>query len=285
MLVYIILFFFISYIMLFVLQFLSLAFAYTNNSYATFGHTKFSNMTKEEFSKSHGYNNQITDSCKILNYTMPETIPMALDWRTHNVVTPVKDQAQCGSCWAFSATENIEGQYARKSGTLVSLSEQELVSCDKVDGGCSGGLMKDAMTWVKKNGLTSEKTYPYKSGDGEDGNCSKKKEKKIVTKISECYALDRNETLLLGLINDYGPLSIAIDGSTFQNYINGTIVDCEFDFLDHGVLLVGYDLTALPPYWIIKNSWGTDWGLNGYAKVVFGTNACGLSQQASTVVI
>lgn len=214
----------------------------------------------------------------------PLAAPLAaVDWRTKNAVTPVKNQGQCGSCWAFSTTGSVEGANAIKSGTLTSLSEQQLVDCSSSEGnqGCNGGLMDNAFNYIIKNkGLGSEASYPYTA---QDGSCKKVASVNTVSSFKDCPAGD--EKTLLTMVNS-GPVSIAIeaDTSAFQLYKSGVFdnAGCGKN-LDHGVLAVGYDTDASSKkdYWIVKNSWGASWGNQGYIWLVRNKNMCGLAQMAS----
>jgi len=209
-------------------------------------------------------------------------VPDTIDWRDRNAVTSIKNQQQCGSCWAFSATGSIEGAYAITKGKLVSLSEQQLVDCDKGDNGCNGGIMTSAYEYVIKNGgLDSESCYPY---EARDDTCRFDKSCVSATISSYGTVSPNNDTAMVEALARQ-PVSIAIyaAGSTFQHYNGGVYDDptCYSDqsHLDHGVLLVGYGTTTDgKDYYILKNSWGTSWGKNGYMQIARGknTNICGL---------
>lgn len=202
------------------------------------------------------------------------------DWVKEGKVTAVKNQGQCGSCWSFSTTGSVEGNYAINSGKLVSLSEQKLVDCDTVDHGCSGGLMDNAFNWIKSNGgLPTEASYPYTAANG---NC--KKVDSVVTITGHTDVTSGDEKALLTAV-DKQPVSIAIeaDQSVFQSYRSGVIkgsAGCGTQ-LDHGVLIVGYGTENGVDYWKVKNSWGETWGDEGYVKLERGKNVCGISQQPS----
>ncbi|OVA08706.1 Granulin [Macleaya cordata] len=213
-------------------------------------------------------------------------IPASLDWRNNGAVTPVKDQGSCGACWSFSATGAIEGINKIVTGSLVSLSEQELVDCDKsYNSGCSGGLMDYAYQWVIKNeGIDTEEDYPYQAGDR---TCNKNKlQRRIVTIDGYTDVPANDEKELLQAVASQ-PVSVGICGSdtSFQLYSKGIFTGPCSTSLDHAVLIVGYGSENGVDYWIVKNSWGTSWGMNGYMHMLRnGPNAegvCGVNKLAS----
>jgi len=215
------------------------------------------------------------------------TLPNSVDWRNEGAVTPVKDQGHCGSCWSFSATGSLEGQHFRKTGKLVSLSEQNLVDCSTKYGnnGCNGGLMDNAFKYIKHNhGIDTEETYPYLA---EDEKCHYKPRNSGATDRGFTDIESGSESALQSAVATVGPISIAIDASrpTFQMYSAGVYYDpeCSNVSLDHGVLLVGYGVDEVGgDYWLVKNSWGPSWGDNGYIKMARNKdNHCGVATQAS----
>lgn len=215
-------------------------------------------------------------------------VPKSMDWRTKGAVTDVKDQGHCGSCWSFSATGALEGQHFRKSGKLVSLSEQNLIDCSKKYGneGCNGGLMDQAFQYVKDNhGIDTETSYPY---DGQDEKCRFNPDDSGATDTGFVDVESGNEDKLKKAIASVGPVSVAIDASheSFQFYSEGVYFEpqCDSQNLDHGVLAIGYgtDEKSGQDYWLVKNSWGTGWGDQGYVKMARNRqNHCGIATQAS----
>lgn len=216
-----------------------------------------------------------------------KTLPESVDWRTKDVVTPVKDQGQCGSCWSFSATGALEGAHAIKTGELISLSEQELVDCSTSYGnlGCNGGLMDSAFEYVIDNGLCTESEIPYTASDGSCKKCVKPS----VT-ASSCVDVTARNQLHLKEAVSKGPVSVAIeaDAGIFQLYKSGVISSDKCGTsLDHGVLVVGYGTeTDGTEYWLVKNSWGPLWGDAGYVKIArndktFDAGTCGIALQPS----
>jgi len=214
-------------------------------------------------------------------------LPASVDWRTKGVVTGIKNQGQCGSCWSFSATGSLEGAHALHTGSLVGLSEQNLMDCSQSQGnqGCDGGLMDDAFQYIiSNNGLDTEASYPYTAEDGPScqysaANCGS-------TLQAYTDVQGGSEAALQTAVATQGPVSVAIDAShpSFQMYSGGVYYEpaCSATQLDHGVLAVGYSSTGSSDYWIVKNSWGTGWGMNGYIWMSRNqNNNCGIATMAS----
>jgi len=258
---------------------------------AQYGMTKFMDMTSDEFSKHFrpgfvdhfGEKPKLADTKTLLKSTK---IPDEVDWRKLGAVTPVKNQGSCGSCWAFSTTGNVEGQWFRKTKNLVSLSEQELVDCDSIDQGCNGGLPSNAYNVIKKlGGLETEGDYPY---DAADEKC-KLDQSKLKVYVNDSVALPTNEEELARWVAEKGPISIGINANLMQFYFGGIShpwkIFCRPSGIDHGVLIVGYGVEKEKPYWIIKNSWGPDWGEEGYYRIYRGDGSCGVNQMATSAII
>lgn len=205
------------------------------------------------------------------------TTPTKVDWREKGAVTRVKDQGQCGSCWAFSTIGNIEGIWALGGHELTEFSEQHLVSCDTNDYACQGGLMDSAIDWiVQSNGgvVYTEKSYPYVSQDTNVPSCGADVKPQPGATIKGSIMLDKDEKLIEAWLAENGPLAIAVDATVWSFYSTGVLPLCLGMQLNHGVLLVGYNNVAAEPYWIIKNSWGSVWGENGYIRILKGRNEC-----------
>jgi len=261
------------------------------NSY-TLGHNEFSDLTADEFFAPRlGYAmNTTTRDTFSRNVHKPNKLksPSAsVNWVTAGAVTPVKNQASCGSCWAFSAVGAIEGSYFLAQDKLISFSEQDLVSCDTTDSGCNGGLMDNAFKWVESNGIAAEDAYPYTSGSGSVATCDASKSGNPVATITGYTDVTSKDKAALMSAVEQQPVSIAIeaDRSVFQMYKSGVMNSPRCgQQLDHGVLVVGYDSSGDSPYWLVKNSWGATWGDAGYIKLGMadsGAGICGMYLQPS----
>ncbi|KAF3323502.1 ervatamin-B-like protein [Carex littledalei] len=218
---------------------------------------------------------------------MLEGVPPRMDWREKGAVTEVRDQGRCGSCWAFSAVAAIEGITQIKSGRLVALSEQELVDCDIMgtNDGCYGGYMTDAFDFILQNGgMTSESDYPYL---GQQEDCKVPKLAHHVANITGYRNVKANEKSLLQAVASQ-PVSVGIDAGSFafQFYSEGVFTGpCDTE-LNHGVTIVGYDTDGENKFWIVKNSWGANWGEGGYVRMkreIGDSNSglCGIATLAS----
>ncbi|XP_014246983.1 cathepsin L-like [Cimex lectularius] len=235
------------------------------------------------FNKSHTLTNGARPTGSYFIPPANVKLPKHVDWRKHGAVTPVKDQGHCGSCWAFSTTGALEGQHYRKTGKLVSLSEQNLVDCTTTEGndGCSGGLMENAFTYIKENnGIDTEMSYPY---EAQDGKCKYNPSDSGATDFGYVSISPGDEDMLKAAVATVGPISIAIDAShhSFHNYQEGVYNEpkCNVNLLDHAVLVVGYGTTDKnEDYWLVKNSWGTSWGMDGYIMMARNQdNQCGVA--------
>ncbi|TYJ05992.1 hypothetical protein E1A91_A12G202200v1 [Gossypium mustelinum] len=256
---------------------------------------KFADMTNHEFRNAyasskirhHRMFQGTPRGTSSFTYENVNNVPTSVDWRKKGAVTAVKDQGQCGSCWAFSSVVAVEGINQIKTNKLVSLSEQELIDCDtEKNQGCNGGLMDIAFDFInKKGGFTSEIHYPCAA---KQGTCDVSKENSPVVSINghENVPVNDEEALRKAVANQ--PVSVAIDagGTDFQFYSEGVYTgQCGIE-LNHGVAAVGYGTTLDgTKYWIVKNSWGPDWGEKGYIRMERGIKdkqgLCGIAMEAS----
>ncbi len=267
-----------------------------NLSY-TLGHNHFSGFNMDEFREYVGLvpiglsdnNNHIIDTHKV-------EVASSVNWVEKGGVTDVKDQGQCGSCWSFSTTGALEGAYYVKYNKLVSFSEQQLVDCDNFkhggkDHGCNGGLMDNAFNWIEtNNGLCSEDSYPYVSGTTKTaGDCQTTCDNLEDSKINKFIDVKKSDDTAMMTALTQQPVSIAIeaDQKDFQLYQSGVFTGTCGTGLDHGVLAVGYGSDSGEEYYLVKNSWSSSWGDNGYIKLGKGVQynngdgQCGLLLQAS----
>jgi len=259
-----------------------------NNKHMVLDINRFGDLTHHEFrAQMNGYKGAANKTGS--TYMAPAHLkaPETIDWRSEGYVTPIKDQGQCGSCWAFSTTGSLEGQNFRKTGSLVSLSEQNLVDCSGTYGnmGCNGGLMDNAFRYIKdNNGIDTESSYPYTA---QNGYCQFDITNVGATVTGYMDVPSGDESSLKSSVASEGPISVAIDAShrSFQFYSTGVYYEplCSSTRLDHGVLVVGYGTyTDGQDYWLIKNSWGTSWGSSGYIMIRRNyQNHCGVATQAS----
>lgn len=260
-------------------------------------HNQFSGMNSTEYIELISNKFIHKAPVNIIQDTLRKSSPPSeVDWVSDGAVTPVKDQGQCGSCWSFSTTGALEGAYFVKYGKLVSFSEEQLVDCDNWkngghDHGCNGGLMDNAFTWINGNGgLCSEFDYPYISQDGSSGQncqtqCDLVKGSQIVDLVDVPPSNDQEMMSAIAL----NPVSVAIeaDQREFQLYSSGVFTgECGTN-LDHGVLTVGYGTENGEDYYLVKNSWSSSWGDNGFIKLGKGSQynngqgQCGILLQAS----
>ena len=250
----------------------------SNGSY-TMALNHFADMTPEEFNtKMLGY--RFTNRQRNFSLT-DNTVEQAasMDWRQKGAVTGIKDQGQCGSCWAFSTIAATEGAWFQSKGNLISLSEQQLVDCSTSYGnhGCNGGLMDYGFKYIKDHGIDLETNYPYTA---RDGRCKRTGQYTPAATVSGFQDVQPSDSSLV-TANNQRVVSVAVDAQRWSFYHNGIFDTCGTQ-LDHGVTLVGYGADSGKKYWIIKNSWGTRWGEQGYIRLNKDkSNTCGIHLAAS----
>ena len=266
---------------------LNIAKVQAKNPHATFStNTPFALLTSEEFAAyvNKGFRPDAALKAAGKPMELPTATASEVDWTTSGCVAPVKDQGQCGDCWAFSAVGALESGWCLKNNKkLTLLSEQQVTSCDSAgqDQGCNGGYQSGAFDWVKSNGICTGASYPFKSGtSGSTGTCKKSCTKSAV-KVTGYTSVPTTDAGLAAALN-VQPVSVTIaaSGNAFQSYTSGVLSACDTTELDHAVLGVGYgvDASSNVPFFKIKNSWGSSWGEAGYIRVKRGSkvNTCGV---------
>ncbi|XP_047968604.1 ervatamin-B-like [Salvia hispanica] len=237
------------------------------------GINKFADLTNEEFLAKYARSSvpsfKATSNQSSFEYKGMKHVPHRLDWRNYNVVTAIENQVvnqgECGCCWAFSAVAAIESIVAIRSGKLTQLSEQHILDCNYEHDGCDGGTIDHAFEFVRKNGgLASDIDYPYTAIQGK---CSNNKPSSLSINITGFSAVPpNNEKALLKTVANQ-PIAVYIDASTLRFYKSGVLTGKCGTRLNHGVVIVGYGKEDGVKFWLVKNSWGTGWGENGYIKL------------------
>jgi C1A family cysteine protease len=267
------------------------------NPKATFGMNKFSDISSEEFAAQYLMNVDFKNDYVApppKDFTakhMPNARgcnpdPTNYDWDSCGVVTPIYNQGECGSCWAFSATETIESYNALAGNTLVGLSMSQIVDCDTSgqDEGCSGGFPSGAYTYVESaGGIESLADYPYSAESGESGSCQFNSGD-VVTTVTNYNSINGETGLYSQLSSSSGgPVSVCVDASSWQTYTGGVLSQCGTD-VDHCVQCVGYaNYGQSGAYWIVRNSWGASWGESGFIYLAIGQDLCSIGDYATVV--
>ena len=261
-----------------------------NNSNASWSMAmnKFGDLSQAEFKQYLGLNANLKKQRNDV-YLDTSSVPESWDWREHGAVSNVKDQGMCGSCWAFSAVGGMEGAYFLKTGKLVSLSTQQLVSCDNKgeNQGCNGGLPDPAFDYASNNGMELDKDYPYHGIFGFGCKYNKSKTLSDFNLVKHVDVPESDNDQLKAAVAQQ-PVSIGIDAGPIQMYSSGIFDGRCGTQLDHGVVVVAYGNEG-KDYWTIKNSWGASWGENGYFRVKRDsgnkTAICGMNLMASYPVM
>ncbi|KAJ1435606.1 hypothetical protein B484DRAFT_445987, partial [Ochromonadaceae sp. CCMP2298] len=242
---------------------------------AVHGITKFSDLSQAEFRSRY-----LTADIKMktdkkqppATTKPPKTDAGLVDW-TGIYTTPLKDQGYCGSCWAFSATEQIESDSMRTLGTSYILSPEQITQCDDTSFGCSGGWTESAYAYVKRaGGMETEANYPYTSYQGVTGSC-KSKDADFVVGLTGFNTIT-GESNMAAYVQTTGPLSVCLDANTWNSYTGGIMSVCG-QSVDHCVQAVGVDVGG--GYWKVRNSWGTSWGESGFILLAYGANTCDIT--------
>jgi len=274
---------------------------------ATFGATRFADLSKQEFQKFYlGFkpdpvNAHIRASMPVTRpsvHGFHATAPPTSDWRTKGAVSPVKDQGQCGSCWAFSATEAVETGHFFATQNMVPLAPEQIVDCDTAgsDQGCNGGDTVTAYAYLQGTaGQESEADYPYVAGGGTASSCSYDASKAVASVLGFSYATapcndtcsNQDELTLAKNVAAHGPASICVNAEPWQMYMGGIMDQSQctgaYSDLDHCVHLVGLANDSTGTYWLVKNSWADIWGNAGYIYLSYGSNTCGVADEATFV--
>ncbi|XP_026945841.1 cathepsin W [Sagmatias obliquidens] len=277
---------------------------------AEFGVTPFSDLTEEEFGQLYGHQRVAGEapsvSQKVGSEEWGQSVPLTCDWRKKaGIISPIRNQQNCNCCWAMAAAGNIEALWAIKNDQSLEVSVQELLDCDRCGNGCKGGFVWDAFITVLNNsGLASDKDYPFK-GNSKPHRCQAKKHKKVAW-IQDFIMLQPCEQRIARYLATQGPITVTINMKLLQQYQKGVIkatsTTCDPQLVDHSVLLVGFGKSKSVegrqaeaissrshphprysnPYWILKNSWGANWGEEGYFRLHRGSNTCGITKYPLT---
>uniref|UniRef100_A0A8C9DRZ0 Cathepsin O n=1 Tax=Prolemur simus TaxID=1328070 RepID=A0A8C9DRZ0_PROSS len=260
------------------------------NSTAFYGINQFSYLFPEEFkaiylrSKPSRFPRY---SAGVQTSVSNVSVPLRFDWRDKHVVTQVRNQQTCGGCWAFSVVGALESACAIKGEPLEDLSVQQVIDCSYDNYGCSGGSTLNALNWLNKTQvkLVKDSEYPFKA---QNGLCHYFSGSHFGFSIKDYYAYDFSEQedeMAKALLN-FGPLVVIVDAVSWQDYLGGIIQHhCSSREANHAVLITGFDKTGSTPYWIVRNSWGSSWGVDGYAHVKMGSNICGIADSVSAIFV
>eukprot|EP01114_Cavostelium_apophysatum_P018229 TRINITY_DN55_c0_g1_i1.p1 TRINITY_DN55_c0_g1~~TRINITY_DN55_c0_g1_i1.p1 ORF type:complete len:659 (+),score=191.22 TRINITY_DN55_c0_g1_i1:40-1977(+) len=271
-----------------------------NKGTATFGVTKFSDLTPEEFRSAYLMNpNKVANLTAERKRSAPQEefvnsrnvkgcspSTTTFNWLSCGVVTGVRNQGQCGSCWAYSAAETMESYCALAGGPLQFYSTEQIIDCDTTDAGCGGGIPTNAFSYIESaGGIETNAKYPYIAENGTPGTCKFNKADTVCTVTSVKTISGETGIYQQASSSSGGPVSVCVDASTWQDYTGGVMSSCPSQ-IDHCVQLTGYNnYGSAGAYWIVRNSWGGDWGEKGYIWLSIGQNLCGIGNEASVVAV
>jgi C1A family cysteine protease len=254
-----------------------------NGGSAVHGITKFSDLSQSEFASKYlkADVSKKTSDAPVAKIDAQVTADL-VDW-SGVYTTPVKNQGYCGSCWAFSATEQIESDAMRTLGSSYILSPEQIVQCDSTSAGCNGGWTESAYTYVKRNGgIETESDYPYTSYLGITGTCSSTASKNVLTVSG--YTTISGESSMASYVQSTGPLSVCLDANNWSSYTGGIMSVCGKS-VDHCVQAVGVYPAATSGYWKVRNSWGVTWGESGYIRLAYGSNTCDITNDPTYATV
>ncbi|XP_004591523.2 cathepsin O [Ochotona princeps] len=260
------------------------------NSSAFYGINQFSYLYPEEFkaiylrSRSSRFPRYPAEvQMSLLNVSLP----LKFDWRDKHVVTPVRNQQACGGCWAFSVVGAVESAWAIKGQPLEDLSVQQMIDCSFNNDGCSGGSTLNALLWMNQTRvkLVYDSDYPFKARSGLCRYFSTSRPGFSIRNFAAFDYSDKEDEMAKMLVT-FGPLVAIVDAVSWQDYMGGIIQHhCSRGEANHAVVITGFDKTGSIPYWIVRNSWGSSWGVDGYAHVKMGSNICGIADTVSTIFV
>ncbi|XP_056625650.1 cathepsin O isoform X1 [Triplophysa dalaica] len=261
-----------------------------SNQSARYGINQFSDLSPKQFKER--YLTVQADAVPKFDPTRPDirvktSYPVRFDWRDRGVVGPVRNQNACGGCWAFSVVEAIESVSATHAGKLQELSVQQVLDCSYRNHGCNGGSPVETLDWLMKTKLqlVNQVEYPFKAVAGMCQYFSQSHDGVVLTNYS-AYDFSGLEEIMISILVETGPLVVIVDAISWQDYLGGIIQHhCSSHNANHAVVITGYDTTGDVPYWIVRNSWGTSWGDNGYVYIKIGSNLCGIAESVAAVFV
>ncbi|XP_026136705.1 cathepsin O [Carassius auratus] len=261
-----------------------------SNQSARYGINQFSDLSPQQFKER--YLTARTETTPKFDPSrtgiqVKNSYPPKFDWRDHGIVGPVRNQESCGGCWAFSVVEAIETVSAKDGGKLQQLSVQQVIDCSYENEGCNGGSPVGALDWLAqtKLKLVNEAEYPFKDMAG---ICQffPQSHAGVTVRNYSAYDFSGQEEVMKSVLVESGPLVVIVDAISWQDYLGGIIQHhCSSHNANHAVLITGYDTTGEVPYWIVRNSWGTSWGDNGYAYIRIGNDMCGIADNVAAVFV